>query len=83
MYITIMNDLWKSICMISDDIESLYAFSFSQQLDYPKDYGWDMHDTRTEYLRMGVPNEHWVLSNINVEYEVSAVNFSFIILIQR
>lgn len=66
------HDIYTSLKELSkpDDIESLYAFSFSQQLDYPKDYGWDMHDTRSEFLRMGVPNDQWVLSNINIEYEI-------------
>ena len=36
----------------------------------PKSYGWDFFDIQTEYLRMGVPNENWVLTNLNKDYEV-------------
>ncbi|ELU00050.1 hypothetical protein CAPTEDRAFT_222026 [Capitella teleta] len=32
--------------------------------------GWDFFDLQSEYLRMGVPNEQWALSNINKEYDV-------------
>lgn len=57
--------------LFSGDLESLYAFSYQQNCDYPKDYGWDLFDTQTEYMRMGAPNENWVLSNFNKDYEVN------------
>ncbi|KAL5012393.1 hypothetical protein ScPMuIL_010944 [Solemya velum] len=52
------------------DIEKLYAFHFTMTDEMPKSYGWDMYDTQTEYLRMGVPNELWILTNLNREYEI-------------
>ncbi|KAL3880470.1 hypothetical protein ACJMK2_032706 [Sinanodonta woodiana] len=51
-------------------IESLHAFHTSESNDMPKSYGWNMYDTQTEYLRMGVPNELWSLSQINKDYEI-------------
>lgn len=54
----------------SASIDKLYAFIFTQSDDTPKSYGWEMYDTQTEYLRLGVPNELWVLTNINKDYEV-------------
>lgn len=58
-------------CVLPGNIESLYAFSYQADVDYPKSYGWDLFDTQTEFLRMGVPNDTWVQSNLNKEYEVS------------
>ncbi|XP_053399742.1 myotubularin-related protein 8-like isoform X2 [Mercenaria mercenaria] len=66
------HDIYTSLLELSKpgNLESLYAFSYQQNCDYQKDYGWDLFDTQSEYMRMGAPNEYWVLSNINKEYEI-------------
>jgi len=54
------------------NLEDLYAFHYTAS-DISKRYvGWDFFDLQSEYLRMGVPNENWVLSNINKDYEVNS-----------
>lgn len=58
---------------ISGDLQSLYAFHYSMNDDVPKSSGWHLYDTDTEYLRMGVPNKMWTLSNMNKNYEVSRI----------
>ncbi|WAQ97999.1 MTMR6-like protein, partial [Mya arenaria] len=57
--------------IIREDIESLYAFSYTDQTnDFPKSYGWDMFETQSEFLRQGVPNDQWVLCELNNEYQI-------------
>ncbi|XP_064637121.1 myotubularin-related protein 8-like isoform X3 [Lineus longissimus] len=52
-------------------LEDLYAFHYTNpELTTPKSYGWDFFDLQSEYLRMGVPNENWVLTHINKDYEI-------------
>ncbi|KAJ8298540.1 hypothetical protein KUTeg_025071 [Tegillarca granosa] len=65
-------DVYASLLELSKpaSIDKLYAFIFTQSDDMPKSYGWEMYDTQTEYLRLGVPNELWVLTNINRDYEI-------------
>ena len=71
LQILTVNFNFCNICSyISDNIESLYAFTYQADVDYTKNYGWDLFDTQTEFLRMGVPNENWVQSNFNKEYDV-------------
>ncbi|CAI4222385.1 unnamed protein product [Auanema sp. JU1783] len=33
--------------------------------------GWKLYDPRTEFKRMGIPNDQWVISNINSNYDLS------------
>ncbi|CAH2055641.1 unnamed protein product, partial [Iphiclides podalirius] len=52
-------------------IEELYCFHYkSTPDDLPKSAGWNFFDIQTEYQRMNVPNEHWVLCNGNKDYEL-------------
>ncbi|CAG5053971.1 unnamed protein product [Parnassius apollo] len=52
-------------------IEELYCFHYkSTPDDLPKSAGWNFFDIQTEYQRMNVPNEHWVLCNANKDYEL-------------
>jgi len=32
--------------------------------------GWVMYDAAGEYARMGIPNQHWVVSSVNELYQV-------------
>ena len=60
----------------TESLEDLYAFHF-QSADLPEQAsGWDVFDLQSEYLRQGVPNSNWVLSNINKDYDVSNISSS-------
>ena len=56
--------------LIAVDLNDLYAFHYTAPDIPDKSAGWDFFDLQSEYLRMGVPNENWTLSNINKEYDV-------------
>ena len=55
------------------ELSELYAFQYSAPDITDRDSGWDLFDYQSEFLRMGVPNENWVLSTINKDYEVRFV----------
>ena len=59
--------------LLTGTLESLYAFDFSLNDDIPKSTGWHLYDPDTEYLRMGVPNTMWALTNMNKNYEVRLI----------
>ena len=56
--------------LFSAGLEDLYAFHYTDHEIKNKSEGWDLFDIQSEFLRMGVPNENWVLSRINMKYEV-------------
>lgn len=62
-----------SLNCFTADIEKLYAFVYASADGMEKSYGWDLYDTRSEYLRMGVPNQLWTLSSLNNKFEVSTI----------
>ncbi|XP_041360030.1 myotubularin-related protein 6-like isoform X2 [Gigantopelta aegis] len=66
------HDIYTSLQELSrpGNIETLYAFNFTMPDNTLKSYGWDFFDIQTEYLRMGVPNENWVLTHLNKDYEL-------------
>lgn len=37
-----------------------------------REQGWVLIDLSEEYKRMGLPNHHWQLSDVNRDYRVSA-----------
>ena len=52
-------------------IDELYCFYYkSTPDDLPKSAGWNFFDIQTEYQRMNVPNDQWVLCTANKDYEV-------------
>ncbi|CAG9130462.1 unnamed protein product [Plutella xylostella] len=52
-------------------IDELYCFHYkSTPEDLPKSAGWHYFDMHTEFQRMNVPNEHWVLCTANKDYEL-------------
>ncbi|XP_005111133.2 myotubularin-related protein 6 [Aplysia californica] len=65
-------DIYQSLLTFSRpaEIEKLYAFSFTSNEGQEKAQGWDMFDLQSEFLRMGAPNEHWVLTGLNREYNL-------------
>lgn len=65
-------DIYASLQELSNpaDIEKLYAFVYASADGTEKSYGWDLYDTRSEYLRMGVPNQLWTISSLNNKFEL-------------
>ncbi|XP_022823484.1 myotubularin-related protein 6 [Spodoptera litura] len=52
-------------------IDELYCFFYkSTPDDLPKSAGWNFFDIQTEYQRMNVPNDQWVLCTANKDYEL-------------
>uniref|UniRef100_A0AAY4A4E5 phosphatidylinositol-3,5-bisphosphate 3-phosphatase n=1 Tax=Denticeps clupeoides TaxID=299321 RepID=A0AAY4A4E5_9TELE len=47
----------------------LPLFAFLYQEKFPED-GWKVYDPVTEYRRLGLPNESWILSKINSNYDL-------------
>jgi len=63
----------QNVCIsLIASLEDLYAFHYTaSDVESSKQReGWNLFDLKSEYLRMGVPNENWVVSNINQTYEV-------------
>ena len=56
---------------VSVELQDLYAFHYRAPDIPDRQTGWDFFDLQSEFLRMGVPSEHWVLTQINKDYEVS------------
>ena len=56
------------------NIEDVYAFSYvAASKGLEKSEGWDYYDIMDDYMRMGIPNDHWVVSDFNLNYVVSCV----------
>ena len=56
--------------LFTAELEELYAFHYTAPDIADRFHGWDLFDLQSEYLRQGVPNNKWVLTNINKDYEV-------------
>lgn len=55
--------------------EELYCFSFNPKLDKEeREQGWMLIELGEEYRRMGLPNTHWQLSDVNRDYRVSGAS---------
>ena len=52
----------------------LCAFHPPSHWEQPMHSGWVMYDAAGEYARMGVPNQHWVVSSANELYQVGMVH---------
>lgn len=60
------------VIRVTVHIDELYCFFYkSTPEDLPKSAGWNFFDIQTEYQRMNVPNDQWVLCTANKDYEVS------------
>ncbi|XP_013378996.1 myotubularin-related protein 6-like [Lingula anatina] len=66
------HDIYTSLLKLAHptDIEELYAFHYTSPDDMPKHQGWNFFSLESEYLRMGVPNAHWALTQMNKDYEI-------------
>jgi len=45
----------------------LFCFKFKEQ--YPID-GWNVYNAASEYKRMGLPNDSWIISKVNEKYNI-------------
>lgn len=50
--------------------EQLCAFQPPPYWEQPRHSGWVMYDAVGEYARMGIPNQQWVMSTLNENYEL-------------
>ncbi|MGH0185295.1 UNVERIFIED_CONTAM: hypothetical protein FKN15_017690 [Acipenser sinensis] len=51
--------------------DDLYAFSYNpKQSEQQRVGGWQLIDLASEYERMGVPCDHWQLTDVNRNYKV-------------
>ncbi|MEE6508865.1 hypothetical protein FKM82_023313 [Ascaphus truei] len=67
------HDVYTSLLKLSQPAkhEDLYAFSYNPKADQDeRGLGWKLIDLKMEFLRMGVPNEHWELRDVNQDYKV-------------
>lgn len=65
-------DIYLSLLEFSRpaEINKLYAFNYTSNEGLDKAHGWDMFDLQSEFMRMGAPNEQWVITNLNSQYEL-------------
>lgn len=67
------HDVFTALNQLSQpaNIEDLYCFTYTVSVsDSSKSRGWDCFNLLAEYQRMGVPNEHWSLTELNREYKL-------------
>lgn len=67
------HDIYTTLQQLSQpsNVESLYCFQYNSNTDdIPKSKGWDFN-LKSEYERLGVPNDYWSLTLLNKDYEVS------------
>uniref|UniRef100_A0A8C5PN40 Myotubularin related protein 8 n=1 Tax=Leptobrachium leishanense TaxID=445787 RepID=A0A8C5PN40_9ANUR len=67
------HEVYNSLLKLSQLVkyEDLYAFSYNPNTDQDdRIMGWKMIDLKMDFVRMGIPNEHWVMSDLNQEYKV-------------
>jgi len=48
----------------------LFAFKFKEQCGGIGNDGWRVYDQTEELKRMGLPNERWLISDVNQEYQL-------------
>ena len=48
----------------------LFAFKFKEQCGGNGNDGWKVYDQTEELKRMGLPNENWLISDVNQEYQL-------------
>ncbi|KAK2498413.1 hypothetical protein MC885_009525 [Smutsia gigantea] len=67
------HDVYISLIRLARPVkyEELYCFSFNPKLDKEeREQGWMLIELSEEYQRMGLPNTHWQLSDVNRDYRV-------------
>ncbi|XP_040262420.1 myotubularin-related protein 8 [Bufo bufo] len=67
------HEVHSSLLKLSQPVqyEDLYAFSYNPKFHQDERLmEWKLIDLKLEYTRMGIPNTHWVLSDINKDFKV-------------
>ncbi|KAK4887660.1 hypothetical protein RN001_003931 [Aquatica leii] len=67
------HDIYITLQQLSQpsNVEDLYCFQYSSSVeDIPKTSGWNFFELKSEFKRMGVPNDHWCLTMLNKDYEL-------------
>ncbi|XP_075691869.1 phosphatidylinositol-3,5-bisphosphate 3-phosphatase MTMR8 isoform X3 [Rhinoderma darwinii] len=67
------HEVYTSLLKLSQPgkYEDLYAFSYNPKSDQDERFmEWKLIDLKMEYMRMGIPNNYWVLSDINKDFKV-------------
>ena len=53
------------------NIEDLYCFNYTASNEhFDKEDGWNRYTFESEFERMGCPNQYWVQTTINNNYEI-------------
>ncbi|KAK6486291.1 myotubularin-related protein 6-like [Huso huso] len=67
------HDIYSSLLLLRRpaSYDDLYAFSYNpKQSEQQRVGGWQLIDLASEYERMGVPCDHWQLTDVNRNYKV-------------
>ncbi|NXX98810.1 MTMR8 protein, partial [Centropus bengalensis] len=67
------HDVYTSLLKLSQPVkaEELYAFSYNPKTSKEsRELGWKVIDVKVDYQRMGIPNGHWEITDVNKDYEV-------------
>ncbi|XP_036596270.1 myotubularin-related protein 8 [Trichosurus vulpecula] len=67
------HEVHASLLKLSQPVrpEELYAFSYNPKSSKDdREIGWKMIDLKSDYKRMGVPNDYWQITDANKNYEV-------------
>ncbi|KAG9478523.1 hypothetical protein GDO78_013526 [Eleutherodactylus coqui] len=67
------HEVYTSLLKLSQPVkyEDLYAFSYNPKSDQDERLmEWKLIDLKMEYMRMGIPNNYWVLSDLNKDFKV-------------
>ncbi|XP_078496236.1 phosphatidylinositol-3,5-bisphosphate 3-phosphatase MTMR8 isoform X3 [Lissotriton helveticus] len=67
------HEVYTSLLKLSqpENHEDLYAFSYNPKFcPEEKEAGWKLIDVKEDFSRMGIPNEHWQITDVNKGYEV-------------
>ncbi|KAM4662129.1 phosphatidylinositol-3,5-bisphosphate 3-phosphatase MTMR8 [Discoglossus pictus] len=67
------HEVYNSLLKLSQPAkyEELYAFSYNPKSEQENRIkGWGSIDLKTDFLRMGIPNDFWEMRDINLEYKV-------------
>ncbi|RWS30560.1 Myotubularin-related protein 8-like protein [Leptotrombidium deliense] len=69
------HDLYTSLYQISQplNVDDLYCFQYTasnEEFQGSKWKGWNKFDLLEEFKRLGLPNNEWIITTINKDYEV-------------
>ncbi|XP_071425507.1 phosphatidylinositol-3,5-bisphosphate 3-phosphatase MTMR8 isoform X2 [Pithys albifrons albifrons] len=70
------HDVFTSLLKLSQPVkpEELYAFSYNPKMSKEnREIGWKLIDLKLDYQRMGIPNDYWEITDINMDYELNAM----------